>query len=45
MNMDYDDLGFKLHKLALKFNSKFKVEVNIQFNKGLKCLFLEINQS
>ncbi len=29
MNIDHDDLGFKLHRLAIMFNSKFKVEVNI----------------
>jgi tetratricopeptide (TPR) repeat protein len=41
MNMDYDDLGVKLHQLAMKFNSKFKVEVNIQFIKDLNiCFFL-----
>jgi hypothetical protein len=32
MNIDTDDLGLKLHQLAVQFNLRINVEVNITFH-------------
>lgn len=39
MNTDYNNFGSKLRQLAIMFNSKYKVEVNILKFNNIKIYF------